>query len=122
MSANNPNHSHKDLKPLIMEMGQGIALHSGDYTKAAKRAVLDALHHSSLTIFRSLGRDPNDMEIELTIAAQAPDQVDLAALVELFPYGHVTPRAVRGGLDVTDASTGDPCVIVNAAVVVRLRV
>ena len=112
----------KALKPLIMEMGQGVALHSGDYTKAAKRAVLDALHHSSLTLFRSLGRDPNDMQIELTIAAQAPDQVDLDALLELFPYGDVTPRAVPGGLNVTDETTGDPCVIVNAAVVVRLAV
>ena len=42
-------------KRIILEMGSGNDLHGGDYTKAAIRAVQDALHHSSLTFLRSLG-------------------------------------------------------------------
>jgi len=106
------------LKRVILEMGTGNALHSGDYTKAAQRAVEDALHHSSLTIFRSLGLDPASMGIELTLAAQEPQKIDLAAVAATLPYGQVTPKAVKGGLNVTEA--GSTSVIVNAAIIVRL--
>ena len=33
------------LKRVILEMGMGNDLHGSDYTKAALRAVQDALHH-----------------------------------------------------------------------------
>ncbi len=111
--------SEKPVKRLILEMGTGVSLHSEDYTKAAKRAVEDALHHSSLTIFRSLKLDPNAMQIELTLAAQAPEKIDLSEVVSVFPYGQVTPKAVKGGLNVLDESSGTPCVIVNAGIIVR---
>jgi uncharacterized protein (TIGR02058 family) len=107
-------------KRIILEMGTGNALHSKDYTKAAKRAVQDAVHHSSLTLFRSLGLDPNSMQIELTLAAQEPEEIDLEAVAETLPFGHVTPKAVRGGLNILDDTSGRTCVIVNAAVLVRL--
>ena len=45
------------MKRIILEMGTGNDLYGEDYTKAACRAVDDALHHSSLTLFRSLGFD-----------------------------------------------------------------
>ncbi|MFM7692405.1 MAG: Lin0512 family protein, partial [Alphaproteobacteria bacterium] len=45
------------LKRIILEMGSGNDLHGGDYTKAALRAVQDALHHSSLAFIRTLGLD-----------------------------------------------------------------
>ena len=108
------------MKRVILEMGTGNDLHGQDYTKAAKRAVQDALHHSSLALFRSLKIDPNTMQIELTIAAQDPDAVDLDAVAATLPYGTIKPQAVKGGLNVEDAETGDTCVIVNAGVAVWL--
>ena len=69
-----------DLKRIILEMGTGNDLHGGNYTKAAKRAVQDAMHHSSLGMFRTCGIDPETMQIELTIAAQDPEAVDLDAV------------------------------------------
>ena len=45
-------------KRVILEMGSGNDLHGGNYTKAAVRAVEDAIHHSSLTFIRTLGIDP----------------------------------------------------------------
>ena len=45
------------LKRIILELGTGNDLHGGDYTKAALRAVQDALHHSSLAFIRTLGLD-----------------------------------------------------------------
>ena len=110
----------KQLKRLILEMGMGTVLHSGDYTKAAKRAVEDALRHSSLTIFRSLDIDPGTMQVDLTLAAQEPEKIDLAAAAAVLPFGTVTPKAVKGGLNVTDETSGQKCVIVNAGIVVRV--
>jgi uncharacterized protein (TIGR02058 family) len=42
---------------VILELGSGNDLHGSDYTKAALRAVQDALHHSSLSFIRSLKID-----------------------------------------------------------------
>ena len=41
-------------KRVILELGTGNDLHGGDYTKAALRAVQDALHPASLTMRRAL--------------------------------------------------------------------
>ena len=114
--------TEKALKRIILEMGTGNDLHGGDYTKAAKRAVQDALHHSSLVLFRSLEIDPNSMEIDLTLAAEEPERIDLEAVAATLPYGKVTPVAIKGGLNVPDEATGGMTVVVNAGVLVRLPV
>ena len=59
--------SAKPARRVILEMGMGNALRSGDYTRAAKRAVEDAMRHSYLPVFQSLGLDPEAMEIDLTL-------------------------------------------------------
>ena len=45
--------SESQMQRLILEVGMGNDLYGEDYTKAALRAVQDALHHSSLILFRS---------------------------------------------------------------------
>ena len=55
------------MKRIILEMGSGNDLYGEDYTKAACRAVQDALHHSSLVLFRSLALDHAEMEVNVTI-------------------------------------------------------
>ena len=109
----------KQLKRLILEMGTGSALHGQDYTKAAKRALQDAIRHSSLTIVRSLNIDPKSLHIEITLAAQEPEKIDLDAVAAELPFGHVTAKAVKGGLNVIDETSGQACIFVNAAVIVR---
>jgi len=112
------------LKRIILEMGTGNDLHGGDYTKAAIRAVQDAIHHSSLSIIRSLGLDSRKMLVEVTIGVQQPDKVDAEAVKATLPHGQVSIRVVKGGLDVppytTDDTSGDTAVIASAAVAVRL--
>ncbi|MBV9815850.1 MAG: Lin0512 family protein, partial [Alphaproteobacteria bacterium] len=72
-------------KRVILEMGTGNDLHGGDYTKAAIRAVQDAIHHSSLTLIRTLGLDSRAMQVELTIGVQCPEKVDAAAVKAVLP-------------------------------------
>ncbi len=108
-------------KRVILEMGAGNDLHGGDYTKAALRAVQDALHHSSLTLLRTLKVNPKtSMHVDVTIGVQQPSKVDAAAVKASLPHGIVTVTVVKGGLDVPDEEIGDVAVIASAAIVVSL--
>jgi len=107
------------LKRVILEMGTGNDLHGADYTKAALRAVQDALHHSSLSVVRSLGLDINRMEVAVTIGVQQPGRVDAAAVKASLPRGQVTVKVVKGGLDVPGEGDHDPIVIATAAIAAR---
>lgn len=107
-------------KRVILEMGAGNDLHGGDYTKAAVRAVEDAIHHSSLTLIRTLGLDSRKMQVEVTVGVQQPAKVDAAVIKAALPHGEVTVKVVKGGLDVPDSETGDIAVIASAAVSVRM--
>lgn len=105
---------------VILEMGTGNDLHGGDYTKAALRAVQDALHHSSLAMLRPLKVDPAEMLVDVTIGVQRPERVDAERVCASLPYGKVTVQVVKGGLDVPDEERGDVAVIASAAIAVRL--
>ena len=107
------------MKRVILELGAGNDLHGADYTKAALRAVQDALHHSSLSLVRSLGLDSSAMQVEVTIGVQLPDKVDAEAVRASLPRGQVTVRVVKGGLDVPDEDGHDRAVIAAAAIAVR---
>ena len=109
------------LKRVILELGTGNDLHGGDYTKAALRAVQDALHHSSMSMIRSLGLNSKEMQLEVTIGVQRPDKVDATAVQASLPHGQVTVKVVKGGLDVPEDDRDDIAVIASAAVAVRFE-
>ena len=104
------------MRRLILEMGMGNDLYGGDYTKAACRAVQDALHHSSITLFRSLGYDHRDMLVKVTIGVQVPDLVDVERVCAQLPRGAPEVQVVKGGLDAHDAENENVSVIATAAV------
>ena len=106
---------------VILELGSGNDLHGSDYTKAALRAVQDALHHSSLSFVRSLNVDKTKLDVEVTIGVQRPEQVDLEKIKKSLPLGNVTVSAVKGGLDVADPENNDSAVIASAAIAVRIE-
>lgn len=106
------------LNRYITEMGMGVDVHGGDYTTAAKRAVSDAIRHSSLNFFNVLDKHPDDMKITVMIGAAEPDAIDCAAVAAELPYGTVEVKPQRGGLNVPADQGQDIMVIVNAAVLV----
>ena len=110
------------LQRIILELGAGNDLHGGDYTKAANRAVQDALHHSSLSFIGSLSIDKTKLDVEVTVGVQRPEQVDLEKVKSSLPVGNVSVKAVKGGLDVPDAANNDRAVIASAAIAVRIDV
>ncbi|MET4215957.1 uncharacterized protein (TIGR02058 family) [Bradyrhizobium sp. LB14.3] len=107
----------------ITEMGMGVDVHGKDATKAAKRAVSDAIRHSSLGFFRMINKTANDMFVDVTIAVPNPESVDKEAVAKELPYGTVTVNAVKGGLEIPSAPEqgNDPILIANAAVIVSFE-
>ena len=104
------------MKRIILEMGTGNDLYGEDYTKAACRAVDDALHHSSLILFRSLGFDHAEMDVRVTIAVQQPKKVNTAVVAAKLPRGNPNVQVVLGGLDMVDGVHDTRSVIAIAAV------
>ena len=104
------------MKRIILEMGTGNDLYGEDYTKAACRAVDDALHHSSLILFRSLGFDHADMDVRVTIAVQDPEKVDQIIVAAKLPRGNAAVQVVKCGLDIVDDVHNTKSVVATAAV------
>ncbi|MEM8870880.1 MAG: Lin0512 family protein [Pseudomonadota bacterium] len=101
---------------IIIEMGMGNDLYGQDYTKAAARAIEDAIRHSSLPLFEALGIPHDRMRVTVTVGVQVPESVDTRSLVDGLPRGRVSVTAVHGGLDVHNPDLGTTIVIATAAV------
>ena len=104
----------------ITEMGMGVDVHGLDYTKAATRAVFDAIHHSSLGFQRMRGKTADDMTVDVTIGVSQPDQVDTKAVQATLPHGNAkgSCKAVLGGLEIPSAEGNDGMLIANAVIIV----
>ena len=109
------------LTRVVLELGAGNDLHGGDYTKAALRAVQDALHHSSLSMIGSLDLDPRSAQVEVAIGVQRPELVNAEKIRAYMPLGRVTVNVVKGGLDLPAAPGQDHAVIASAAIAVRFE-
>src|SRR5258705_263128 len=109
------------LKRMVLEIGMGTDIRGADYTKAAVRALRDALWHNSLSVADAVGLPVDSMQVEVTIGVQKPEKVDAAAVRAALPHGTVTVKIVKGGLDVPDDTSNDIAVIASAAVAVRME-
>ena len=110
------------MKRIILEMGMGNDLYGEDYTKAACRAVEDAIRHSSLILFRSLGFDYADMQVRVTIGVQHPNRVDTVIVAQKLPRGKAEVTAVKGGLNIVDDENNTCSVVATAAVEAYLSI
>ena len=104
----------------VTEMGMGVDVHGLNYTTAAKRAVFDALHHSSLGFQRLLGKSADDFRVEVTIGVPRPEAVDKQAVLETLPHGTRHINVVHGGLQVLNEAGTDGPLIASAIVVVSI--
>jgi uncharacterized protein (TIGR02058 family) len=110
------------LKRMVLQIGMGTDIRGADDTKAAVRALRDALWHNGLSIANALGLPVDAMQVEVMIGVPHPDRVDKEAVLAVLPHGTGTARIVEGGLEIpNDAGTGST-IIANAAAVVRLDV
>jgi uncharacterized protein (TIGR02058 family) len=107
---------------MVLEIGMGTDIRGADPTKAAVRALRDALWHNSLGVAAALGLDTDSMQVEVTIGVPYPEQVNHDEVLAVLPHGTGTVTVVDGGLEIfNDEGTGST-LIANAAAVVWLDV
>ncbi len=110
------------LKRMVLQIGMGTDIRGADYTKAAVRALRDALWHNSLSVADAAGLPVKSMQVEVIIGVPRPDQVDKQAVLAVLPHGSGTVRVVEGGLEIPNDAGTNMTVIANAAAVVRLDI
>ena len=115
-----------DKKRFIIEMGIGIEQHGQEVTKAAIKALRDAMSRVcmvGLTEMISLS-DPNDMIIDVLVACPRPQELDLEAVKKAIPFGQKEISVVAGGMAVRGhyhpgmSDKSDEIIVANAAITV----
>jgi uncharacterized protein (TIGR02058 family) len=107
---------------MVLQIGMGTDIRGADYTKAAVRALRDALWHNSLSVADAVGLPTDAMRVEVTIGVPRPDEVDKRAVLAVLPHGTGTVAVVEGGLEIPNAAGTDKTIIANAAAMVRLDI
>jgi uncharacterized protein (TIGR02058 family) len=110
------------LQRMVLEIGMGTDIRGADYTKAAVRALRDALWHNSLTIGVAVGQDVDAMQVEVLIGVPKPDLVDKDQVLAILPHGSGTVTLVEGGLEIPNDEGTNLTVIANCCAIVRLDV
>src|SRR6202034_2282317 len=100
LKRNTPERRDMTLKRMVLEIGMGTDIRGAEPTKAAVRALRDALWHNSLSVADALGQDVDAMQVEVTIGVPHPEQVDKAAVLAVLPHGTGTVTVVEGGLEI----------------------
>src|SRR2546423_11204980 len=103
------------LKRMVLQIGMGTDIRGADYTKAAVRALRDALWHNSLSVANALGQPTDAMQVEVTIGVPRPDLVDKEQVLAVLPHGTGTVNVVEGGLEITNDEGTNKTVVANAA-------
>lgn len=109
------------LKRFFTEMGMGVDVHGRDATRAAERAVFDAIHHSSLSLFTHIDKTRHDMRLTVMIGVPLPDEVDVERVAAALPYGEVKVEVSAGGLEIPSEDGTDPILVANAGVLVQFE-
>ena len=103
---------------MALELGMGTSLRKGDYTRAAVRAVQDALWRNSISFAEAFGFEKSDMLIDGQIGVQKPEAVDGDAVKAVLPYGNGGVRIVLGGLDIPKPDGDGVTILANAAIII----
>lgn len=109
----------------VVELGMGADLHGGDVTKAACRAVRDAVSRSCLCGLFEIAdiKDPNEMHVEVKLGCPYPEKINADEVLNVIPFGTKTLSCAVGGLAVKGLSVaslgeGDTIVVAVAALTV----
>jgi uncharacterized protein (TIGR02058 family) len=110
------------MKRVAVEFGMGTDIRGADDTKAAVRALRDALWHNSLSIAGALGKPTDAMVVQVLIGVPHPERVDKAAVLAVLPHGTGTVEVVEGGLEIPNEAGTGSTLMAHAAAIVRLEI
>jgi len=122
-----------DYRRYLLENGTGVDLHGKDETKAAQKAIKDAISHSSMIGLGGLFKIGSFKELEealmvdVTIATPNPETVDGEAVISVLPEGKRRINIIKGGMmwppeNIDPDAKSHEVVMVNAVIVVLIDV
>ena len=119
-----------DHRRYLVEVGTGVDLHGEDETKAAQKAVKDAISHSSMVglgqLFnvKSFSELEEALMVDVTIATPNPEKVDGDAVLATLPEGRRRINVIEGGLrfpaETTREEAKTHAIVMANAVIVAL--
>lgn len=86
---------------MFIETGMGIDVHGQNITKAAIRAVENAIHFNSMPGIRSVlpKNSLENMKVNVKLAVPCDkEKLDTEAIKEALPYGQKTIEVMDGGM------------------------
>jgi uncharacterized protein (TIGR02058 family) len=111
---------------LFIQTGFGVDVHGQDVTKAAVRAVFNAIHTNSMPGIRNLlpDQDLDNMKVNIKLAVPCDlDKLDIDRVKKEIPYGSVSVEVMQGGMATSSGiyledkqDKNDLMYIVNASV------
>jgi len=110
------------LKRMVVELGMGADIRGGDSTKAAVRALRDALWRNSLDVTSILGLPLDAMHVDVRIGVPRPETVDRAAVLAILPHGVGTVSVLEGGLEIPKDDGTSTTLLAHAAAIVYVDV
>ena len=110
------------VTPYFQQTGMGADLHGANDTKAARRAVNDAIQNNNMLFLRHVGiKNLDQLLVDVTIASPHPEQIDTDAVATEFPVGTITVSTQCGGMLIDSDVSGDPVLIAVASVTVGIK-
>jgi uncharacterized protein (TIGR02058 family) len=114
----------------FIELGTGIDLHGQNVTKAAVRAVQNAIRHNSMPGLRAMLPEGSLHNMRVNVRLAVPcdkDKLDVEKVKAVLPYGKVTVELLDGGMLTTSGvvlpdkeDINDLIYVVNASVEVGI--
>ena len=88
------------MRRFVIEVGMGVDQHGQDNTRAAEKAVQDAIHRSCLCGMREVAgiKSPDEILVEVLIGCPNPDSVDTERVLKALPIGRRKITVQKGGL------------------------
>jgi uncharacterized protein (TIGR02058 family) len=117
------------LRRYLIEMGHGIDQHGQDPTRAAQRAVKDAISRSYLTGLREIVgiESYDDVVVRVKVAVPYPEKVRADEVLAPIPFTNKSLEVVEGGMVVEGSiipelgDTTPEILFANAAVTVYVE-
>lgn len=124
------SHTNPRMRRFILEFGMGVDQHGQNPTRAACKAVKDAVARSCLAGMIEIARlkDVNEMIVDIHVAVPHADQVDSQKVLEALPFGQKKISITEGGMiahGLLQPELGDQTdetFIANAAITVWVNV
>jgi len=88
------------MRRFVVEVGMGVDQHGQDNTRAAEKAVQDAIHRSCLCGMREVAgiKSSDEILVEVLIGCPNPDSVDTERVLKALPLGRKKISVQKGGL------------------------